>query len=64
MYTVTCNDDTVQNVKHVPDEELLGRRFLWIQPRPDFSDTWRGLSWGRVMNKWCFINIFSYLVQL
>lgn len=38
MYTVTCNDNTVQNVKHVPDEELLGRRFLWIQPRPDFSD--------------------------
>lgn len=38
MYTVTCNDNTVQNVKHVPDEELLGRRFLWIHPRPDFSD--------------------------
>lgn len=24
MYTVTCNNNTVQNVKHVPDEELLG----------------------------------------
>lgn len=36
MYTVTCNDNTVQNVKHVPDEELLGRRFLWISAASRF----------------------------
>lgn len=39
MYTVTCNDSTVQNTKHVPDEVLLGRRFLWIS-RVQVSRTW------------------------